>query len=94
MLITILIIFLILSLITNILLGRLLYVQFKKLKIYENWIIEYEDWVGSVRNVVRSTYIHMRKIDEKDVFFKDDDVGVVFTELLNLLKYLNDRIQK
>ena len=32
----------------------------------------------------------VKKLDEKDIFFKDDDVGVVFTELLNLLKYLND----
>lgn len=95
MLITILLIIgLILSLVINILLYKILSTQLKKIKLYEKYIVEYDEWVDSVRNLVRSVYLRMKKIDDRDIFFKDDDVGGVFTELLNLLKYLNDRVQK
>ncbi len=94
MLETLLIIGLILSVTINILLCRALFIQLKKLHLYEGWIEEYENWVNDVRNAVSTTYIRMKDIDHKDIFFKDDEVGIVFTELLTLLKHLNDRIQK
>jgi len=85
---------LIVSIVINILLYRALSIQLKKLKLYETWITEYESWMADVRNAVRATYVRMKDADHKDWFFKDDEVGVVFSELLNLLKHLNDRIQK
>ena len=91
--ITIVTVFLIVSIIINILLYRALRIQLKKLKLYETWILEYENWTSDVRNAVRSTYVRMKDMDQKDIFFKDDEVGVVFSELLNLLKHLNDRIK-
>lgn len=68
--------------------------QLKKIKTYEQLNVESDEWIESVRNAVRVTYVQMKKLDEKDIFFKDDEVGVVFSELLNLLKRLNDRIQE
>lgn len=91
---TLLVIGLIILLVINILLIRSLNIQFKKIKLYESWIVEYDDWVGSVRNLVKTTYIKMKNLDNNDVFFKDDEVGVVFTDLLDLLKHLNDKIGK
>jgi len=89
-----LIIGLTLSLVINILLYKVLSIQLKKIQLYEKYIVEYDEWVDSVRNLVRSVYLRMKKIDDRDIFFKDDDVGVVFAELLNLLKHLNDKVQK
>jgi hypothetical protein len=94
MLTTLLIIGLLLSILLNIFLYRALSAQLKKVKNYEQLIIESDEWIESVRNVVRSTYVQMKKLDDKGIFFKDDEVGVVFSELLNLLKRLNDRIQE
>jgi hypothetical protein len=83
-----------LSLILNIFLYKALKAQLKKLSIYESHIIEYNNWVDNVRNDVRSTYLKMKDMDDKNIFYKDDEVGVVFQELLTLLTKLNDRIQR
>ena len=91
--ITTLVAVLILSVTINVLLFRALRIQLQKLKLYETWITEYEIWTNDVRNSIRATYVRMKDLDHRDVFFKDDEVGVVFSELLNLLKHLNDRIQ-
>lgn len=89
-----LIIGLLLSILINIFLYKALSAQLKKIKTYEQLVVESDEWIESVRNAVRTTYVQMKKLDEKDIFFKDDEVGVVFSELLNLLKRLNDRIQE
>lgn len=68
--------------------------QLKKVKNYEQLVIDSDEWIESVRNAIRATYIQMKKLDDKGIFFKDDEVGVVFSELLNLLKRLNDRIEQ
>lgn len=91
---TLLIIGLLLSTLLNVFLYKALSVQLKKIKIYEQLVLEYKEWVESARNVVHSTYIKMKKLDDKNIFFKDDEVGVVFSELLNLLKRLSDRIKE
>lgn len=85
---------LIVSLITNILLFKALKNQLKRVNLYETWINEYEQWVNDVRKIVGNVYLQMKSVDDRGLFFKDDDVGFVFTELLNLLKQLNDRIEK
>lgn len=83
-----------LSLILNIFLYKALKAQLKKLSIYESYVIEYNNWVSNVRNDVQSTYLKMKEMDDKNIFYKDDEVGVVFQELLTLLNNLNNRIQK
>ena len=85
---------LVISIVINILLYTALKVQLKKIDLYEKWVVEYETWVNDVRNSISSTYDKMKRVDEKNLFFKDDDVGFVFSELLKLLKQLNDRIKK
>jgi len=85
---------LVISIVINILLYAALRVQLKKIGLYEKWVIEYETWVNDVRSSISSTYDKMKRVDEKNIFFKDDDVGFVFSELLKLLKQLNDRIKK
>lgn len=85
---------LIVSITINVLLYKALKNQLNKINLYENWIVEYDSWTDNVRNIISSTYLKMKIVDEKGLFFKDDDVGFVFTELLALLKKLNDRVEK
>ncbi len=85
---------LILSIIINVLLYIALSNQLNRVHLYENLMTEYENWNDVVRDIVKNTYIKMKKIDDKELFFKDDDVGFVFSELLDLLKKLNDRVEK
>lgn len=90
---TLLIIGLLLSILINVFLYKILSAQLKKVKTYEKMVVESDEWIESVKNAIRATYIHMKKLDDKSIFIKDDEVGVVFSELLNLLKRLNDRIE-
>jgi hypothetical protein len=85
---------LIVSIVVNVLLFKALRGQLKRVDLYEKWIGEYDQWVADVRKLVGVTYLRMKAIDDKGLFFKDDDVGFVFTELLNLLKQLKDRVEK
>lgn len=63
------------------------------MELYEGWIGEYEQWLVDVRTAIGDTYLKMKALDAKEIFFKDDEVGVSFSSLLELLKRLNDRIQ-
>lgn len=89
-----LVVLLIVSVTINVLLYKALKNQLNKINLYETWIGEYDSWSDDVRNMVRNTYLKMKTVDEKGLFFKDDDVGFVFSELLSLLKKLNDKIEK
>jgi hypothetical protein len=62
-------------------------------EMYEQRLQRYETWVDEFKELAVSTYAHMKLIDDKQMFEKDDDVGVIFQEMLNLLKVLNDKTQ-
>ena len=55
--------------------------------LYSNWII---DW----RKQVFKTWVHIKMLDEKQMFEKDDEVGVVFQDMKDLIKSLNDRTEE
>jgi hypothetical protein len=84
---------LILSLILNVVLFVLLRVQFKKIEIYESLIENFTTWITNTKSELQETYLKMKSIDDRGMFFKDDDVGFVFQELLNLISSLNKKIQ-
>lgn len=81
------------SLIINVLLYKALSAKLKQIHQYKTLMDESLDWIDSVRSDIVSTYLKMKNVDDKGLFFKDDDVGFVFHELLELIKKLNDRIQ-
>lgn len=83
----------ILSTVINLVLCKLLSIQFKKLSIYEKLLEDYDAWVDQVKREMESTYVKMKSVDEKNLFYKDDDVGFVFQELLVLIKKLQDKIR-
>ena len=50
----------------------------------------YEAWSSNVELRIQSTYDKMKEIDNKEMFEKDDDVGVIFSEMYNLITDLNE----
>ncbi len=55
--------------------------------IYEHWI---EEW----RKEVFKIWTHMKLLDDKQMFEKDDEVGIVFQDMKMLIKSLNDKIEE
>lgn len=82
----ILLITLLLSTILNIFLLISLKKSFNQIDILESWLVEF-------KYLINSTYNKLKFVDDKGIFVKDDDVGFVFTELLNIIELTNKRIQ-
>lgn len=57
-----------------------------KIDIYEEWILEF-------RNDVNGVYRQLKNIDDKNLFEKDDDVGVIFSDIVTLIDKLKTRIE-
>ena len=47
---------------------------------------------NSVKNSVQASLDNMRKLDNKQVFEKDDEVGVSFNEIKKIIEDLNNTI--
>jgi len=67
-------------------LGYIIYNCQNKIDIYEQWIVEFKDDVNDV-------YQELKVVDDKNIFEKDDDVGVIFSELYKIMEKLNQRIE-
>ena len=78
---------LVLSGIANVLLWRAGERQLEMKEMYANWI---SDW----RFHVLKTYSHMKLLDDKQMFEKDDEVGVVFQDIKLLIQSLNDKTEE
>lgn len=75
------------SIVINILLYKAALRQLNLAQLYERWILEFK---GNVLH----THEHMKAIDNLQMFEKDDDVGSVFKEMVELISKLNDRTQE
>ena len=75
------------SIVANVLLWRAGERQLAINEIYANWI---SDW----REQVFKVWAHMKLLDDKQMFEKDDDVGVVFQDMKILIQSLNDRTEE
>ncbi len=54
----------------------------------------YEKWISEWRQEVFKMWSHMKFLDDKQMFEKDDEVGIVFQDMKMLLKSLNDKIEE
>jgi len=84
---------LIFSIVINVFIYKSLKIQLKNVENYKKALQDSDEWASYVRNYVRITYMKMKELDNREIFSKDDEVGVSFTDLLDLLKKLNDRVQ-
>ena len=53
----------------------------------------FKSWLIDFKTLVKNTYNKLKVIDDRGIFVKDDDVGVLFTDLLNIIELTNKRIQ-
>ena len=81
-----LLLFLLLSTMLNIFLVVSLKKAFTQIDLLESWLIDF-------KALVKNTYNKLKSIDDRGIFVKDDDVGVLFTDLLNIIDIANKRIQ-
>jgi hypothetical protein len=58
-------------------------IQIKRQQIYERWILD-------TQNLVNNTYITIKDLDHKQIFEKDDEVGVVFSQIVEVIEHLNN----
>ena len=75
------------SIIANFLLWKAGELQMAINDVYANWISEW-------RTQVFKTWVHIKMLDEKQLFEKDDEVGVVFQDMMALIQSLNDRTEE
>jgi len=77
---------LLISLIANIFLLIALKKSFQQIDELESWLIEF-------KQLVKNTYNKLKFVDDRGIFVKDDNIGFLFTDLLNIIKLTNKRIQ-
>ncbi len=82
----ILLLLLLISAILNIFLVISLKKAFNQIDLLESWLIDF-------KSLIKNTYNKLKSIDDRGIFVKDDDVGVLFTDLLNIIEITNTRIQ-
>lgn len=77
------------TIISSLILLVLMYIIFnlyKKNKIYEDWVLDTKDKASLL-------YENIREVDSKDIFEKDDEVGVVFEQIKELISSFNKKVQ-
>lgn len=79
------------SLVANVLLYKAGERQMLKADLYEEM---YKDIVLRTKGRIMETYLQMKQLDDKDMFSKDDDVGIAFREILSILQELNEITQE
>jgi hypothetical protein len=52
----------------------------------------YENWVVTISGKVDSTYEKMVEMDDRQMFQSDDEVGVIFTDIRQVLEDLHDKL--
>lgn len=68
-------------------LAKALRIQVNKAAVYENWIVE-------LQNKVDRVYLRMHELDNQQWFSKDDEVGTVFGQMVELIDSLNEKTTK
>ena len=65
----------------------------KRNEIMEDTIIEYQEQQEETKEVLESLLKQMKEIDLRGSFESDDEVGVVFNQLKDLIESYNENIQ-
>lgn len=57
-------------------------------------IDRYAEWISDWRAQVLKTWAHMQMLDGQQMFEKDDEVGIAFRDMKELIQSLNDKTQE
>jgi hypothetical protein len=52
-----------------------------------------ESWIVEFKYLIENTYKKLKQIDERGMFEKDDDVGVLFRDIKDIIELTNKRVQ-
>lgn len=64
---------------------KLITIQLKKIDIYTSWFLELQ---SKTNKIIRT----MHELDDKQMFSKDDEVGAVFQQMVELIDDLETKI--
>jgi hypothetical protein len=67
--------------------------QYNRAQRLEMMLDEYDDVFSEFAEDVQTTYQHIKNIDDKQMFEKDDDVGTVFQDMVEIITKFNERTQ-
>ena len=56
----------------------------------EDIIITQQEYINNISQVIKFTYEELKKLDEKDIFKSDDEIGFFFTKIKSLQEILNN----
>ena len=76
------------SLIANILLYIAAMRHMNRADAYEQM---YQDTILKIKDRILTTYVSMKQLDDKEIFSKDDEVGSVFQEMVELVDILDEK---
>lgn len=82
------------SIVVNVLLYKAGVRQLTVNEILEEDTLLLQKWVEEFKADVLKTLAHMKLLDDKQMFEKDDDVGIVFRDMMELIQKLNERTQE
>ena len=85
---------LIASIVVNVLLYKAGVRQLTVNELLEEDISLLQKWIEEFKVDVLKTFAHMKLLDDKQMFEKDDDVGIVFRDMMELIQKLNERTQE
>jgi hypothetical protein len=60
-----------------------------KLEKYEDISVDQAQYLQNISNLIRDSQKHLKKLDEREVFKSDDEVGYFFKQMQNVQKELN-----
>ena len=67
--------------------------QYHRAKKLETMLDEYDVVFTEFSKDVQMTYQHIKRIDDKQMFEKDDEVGVVFQDMVDIIASFNEKTQ-
>ncbi len=69
------------------------YLLFKNAEFWRSINELNEKRLVDIKGLVENVYADVKELDNKEWFQKDDEVGVVFEELIDIIKWFNDIVQ-
>lgn len=53
-----------------------------------------EGRIVEIQQLSKKVFEDIKELDDKEMFRRDDEVGVVFQDMVNIIKYYNDVVQE
>ena len=91
MIIVILSMALLVSLVVIIYLGLVIRTQLIKERTYIEELDKYDEYVVEYQSMLKQTYDKLKDVDDRNLFAKDDDVGFVFSDILNIIEEISKK---